>query len=61
MEVGGWVHALLGRLTAEAAPVPGLAGLTLLWFDQYGGAHILHSIFSVTVSPYDPYRWLFRF
>ena len=51
---GGGLHAFLGRLTAEAAAVPGLAELTLLGVDQDGGAHILHSLFSVPVVPYDP-------
>ena len=58
---GGGLHAFLGRLTAEVAPVPGLAELTLLGVDQDGGAHILHSLFSVPVVPYDPYRWLFGY
>ena len=56
---GGGLHAFLGRLTAEAAAVPGLAELTLLGVDQDGGAHILHSLFSVLVGPYDPDRRLF--
>ena len=56
---GGGLHAFLGRLTAEAAPVPGLAELTLLGVDRDGGAHILHSLFSVPVGPYDPDRRLF--
>ena len=51
---GGGVYAFLGRLTAEAAPVLGLAELMLLGLDRYGGAHILHSLFSVLVGPYDP-------
>ena len=41
------------------AAVPGLAELTLLGIDQDGGAHILHSLFSVPVGPYDPERRLF--
>ena len=56
---GGEAHVFLGRLTAEAAPVLGLAELTLLGVDQDGGAHILHSLFSVPVSPYGPDRRLF--
>ena len=56
---GGGLHAFLGRLTAKAAPVPGLAELTLLGVDWDGGAHILHSLFSVPVGPYDPYRQIF--
>ena len=59
LQKGGGLHAFLGRLTAEAAPVPGLAELTLLGVDQDGGAHILHSLFSVPVGPYDPDRRLF--
>ena len=49
----------MGRLTAEAAPVSGLTGLTLLGIDRDRGAHILHSFFSVPVGPYDPDRRLF--
>ena len=49
---GGGLHVFLGRLTAEAAVVPGLADLTLLGVDQDGGANILHSLFSVPVGPY---------
>ena len=56
---GGWIHAFLGRLTAEADPVPGLAGITLLGVDRNGGAHILHSSFSVPVRPYKPDLRLF--
>ena len=56
---GGGLHAFLGRLTAEAAPVLGLADLTLLGVDREGGAHIVHSLFSVPVGPYDPDRRLF--
>ena len=48
------VCAILGRLTAEAALVPGLEELTLLGVDRDGGAHILHSLFSVTAGPYNP-------
>ena len=50
---------LLGRLTAVAVPVPGIAELTLLGVDRDGGAHILHSILSVPVGPYDPDRIFF--
>ena len=56
---GGGLHALLVRLTAEAAPVPGLAKLTLLGMERYGGAHILDLLFSVPVGPYDPDQRLF--
>ena len=56
---GGGVHTFLGRLMSEVAPVPGLTELTLLGVDQNGEAHILHSFFSVPVSPYDPDRRLF--
>ena len=56
---GGRADAFLGRLTTKVAPVPGLAELTLLGFDRDGGAHILHSLFSVPVGPYDPDRRLF--
>ena len=56
---GGGVFAFLFRLAAEAAPVPGLAELTLLGVDPDGGAHILHSLFSVLVGPYNPNRRLF--
>ena len=55
----GRVHTFLGRLTAEAAPVLGLAERTLLGVDRDGEAHILHSLFSVPVGPYDPGQWLF--
>ena len=57
-KLGGF-HAFLGRITAEATPVPGLAGLALLGADRDGGSHILHSFFSVPVGPYDPYRLFF--
>ena len=50
----------LGRLTAEAFPVLGLSELTLLGFDRDGGSHILHSLLSVPVGPYDPDRRLFE-
>ena len=50
LQKGGGIHAFLGRLTAEAAPFPGLAELTLLGVDRDGGAHILHSLFSVPVG-----------
>ena len=56
---GGGVKAFLGRLTAEAAPFPGLSGISLLGVDQDGGSHILHSFFSVPVGPYDLDRQLF--
>ena len=56
---GGGLHAFLGRLTAETAPVLGLAELTLLGVDRDGGAHILHSLFSVPDVPYDPDQRLF--
>ena len=56
---GGGIHNFLGRLTAEAIPVPGLAELALLGFDWDRGAHILHSLFSVLVGTYDPDRRLF--
>ena len=51
---GGGIHAFLGRLTARAAPVPGIADIALLGFDQYRGAHILHFLFYVPVVPYNP-------
>ena len=56
---GGGIHAFLGRLTSEAAPVPILVALTLLKVDWDGEAHIIHSLFSVPVGPYDPYHQLF--
>ena len=56
---GGGVHAFLGRLTAEAAPVLGLTELKLLGVERDGGGHILHWFFSVPVGPYDPDRRLF--
>ena len=57
----GWgIHAFLGRITTEAAPVPGLAGITLLGVYRDGGSHILHSFFSAQFRPYDMNRWLFR-
>ena len=56
---GGGVHAFLGRLTAKAGPVLGLSEITLLGVDRDGGAHILHSISSVPVRPYNPNRRLF--
>ena len=55
----GVLHAFLGRLTSEAASVPGIAELTLLGIDRDGVAHILHSLFSVLVGPYNPDRRLF--
>ena len=56
---GGGVHAFLGRLMAEAVPVPGLAELALLRVGRDGGAHIIHSLLSVPVGAYDPDRRLF--
>ena len=56
---GGGVHTFLVCLTAEAAPVPGLADLMLLGVEQDREAHILHSLFSVPVGLYDPDRSLF--
>ena len=53
------IHAFLELLTAEAAPVPGLAKLTLLGMYRDGRAHIFHSLFSVLVGPYNPDRRLF--
>ena len=50
---GEGLHVFLGNLTAESAPVLGLAELTLLWVDRDGGAHIIHSLFSSPVGPYD--------
>ena len=56
---GGGVHAFLGSLTAEVAPVSRLAELMILGFDWDGGSHILNSLFSVPVGPYDPDQRLF--
>ena len=56
---GGELHAFLGRLTAEAAQVLGLADLTVLGVDRDGGAHILHSLCSVPVGLYNPDQRLF--
>ena len=56
---GGGIHNFLGRLTSEAAPVPGLAGLTLLRVNRYREAHILHSFLSVQVGTSNPNCWLF--
>ena len=56
---GGGIHNFLGCLTAEVAPVPGLAGLMLLGVERDGGAYILHSFFFVSVKPYNPDRRLF--
>ena len=56
---GGGVHAFLGRLMAKAAPESGLLEFTLLGVYQDGGAHIIHSLFSVPVGPYDPKLRLF--
>ena len=55
----GGIHTFLGHLTAEAAPFPGLVGLTLIGVDRAGVSHILHSFFSVPVRPFDPNHWLF--
>ena len=55
----GGIHALLVRLTAGAAPVPGLGGLTLIVVDPDGEAHVLHSLFSFPVGLYNPDRQLF--
>ena len=55
------VHVFLGPLTSEAAPVPVFAELTLLRVDQDGGAHILHSVVSVPVGPYDRDRRFFGY
>ena len=57
-KVGG-LHAFLFRLTAGAAPVPGLAELALLGFDQDGEAHILHLLFSFPIGPHEPNQRLF--
>ena len=51
---GGGLHAFLGHLSDEVAPVPGLAELMILGVDRDGGAHIIHSLFFVLVGPYDP-------
>ena len=51
---GGGVHAFRGRPRAKASPVLGLAQHTLLGVDRNGGAHILHSLFSVLFGTYDP-------
>ena len=56
---GGGVHVSLSRPTAEAAPVPGLVGLKPFGVERDGGAHILHSFFSVPVEFYGPDRRLF--
>ena len=56
----GRIHTILGRLTAEAVPVPDLAELTLIGVDQDGGPHILHSLFSVLFRIYDLDRRFFR-
>ena len=50
----------MGRLTDEADPVLGLADLMLLGVNRDGGAHFLHSLFSVLIRPYDPDQRLFR-
>ena len=56
---GGGIHAFFGRLTAEAAAVPGFSELTLLGVDRDGGAHIHYLLFSVPVGPYHSDRRLF--
>ena len=56
---GGGLHAFLGRLTAEAAPVPEIAELTILGVNRDGVSHILHLLFSIPVGPYHPNRRLF--
>ena len=55
----GGIHTFLGHLTAEEAPLPGLAGLTLIGVERAEVSHILHSFFSVPVRPFDPNHWLF--
>ena len=60
LQKGGGIHAFLGCIMAEAAPVPGLEDIMLLGVDRDGGLHILHSLFSVPVGSYDPVRQLFR-
>ena len=57
---GGRIHAFVGRLTAVASPVPELAELTLLDFDQDVGAHMFHLLLSVPVGTYDLDWRLFR-
>ena len=44
---------------SRGGPVLGLAELTLMGVEWDRGAHILHSLFSVPVGPYDPDRRLF--
>ena len=46
---------------AEVAPVMGLAELMILGIDQDGGTHIIHSLLSVPIGPYDPDRKLFGY
>ena len=55
----GGIPAFLGILTAEADPVPGLGGFTLLGVNPDGEAHVLHSFFSVLVGLYNLDRRLF--
>ena len=54
LQKGGGVQKFLGRIMDEAAPVPGIANLTLLGVEKDREAHILHSLFSVSVGPYNP-------
>ena len=56
---GGATHAFLGRLATEAAPALSLAHLALLTVNWDGETHVLHSLFSVPVRPYNPDRRLF--
>ena len=55
----GGLHAFLRHVAAGAAPVPGLAYFTLLGVNRDGGAHILHSLFSILVRTYDLNQRLF--
>ena len=57
---GGGLHAFLGRLTAEAAAVPGLAELTLLGVDQDGGSHILIACLHDALPISDTGSWVSR-
>ena len=59
IQKGGGLHAFLVRLAAEADSFLGLAELTVMGVDRDGGAHILHSLFSVPFGPYDPDQQLF--
>ena len=58
---GGGIHAFLGRLATDVAPVPSLTGLTFVGVYRDRVSHTLHSFFSVPVGPYDLYRQLFGF